>query len=630
MPVVLFLEGGGDAPHIDDYKGVMKFMASQGYFVIGSEGGSSYDSSYSKSIFEGAINTAKEVHGLNISKLAVMGHSQGGGQAFYVMKHFRDQGYGDDGSLVISIDGWFAFSLNQADLKTLDSDVAFIQMNGLEGAGTDPRIHLSIWNLLIKSNKTFLTLPQDDHGYVAGDLDNMLGKKDMLHLIGALTYDAFSAKDYGYKSIPDAHKATYDDIYNALKSEEQYPADCAGVAYNAAINQLDTYNIDYCSMSHFVSISTNPNVPKPEYLSSYTEPEFGSIVTRITDRANQTGNAHPYPKQGSAWNSDGSIIRMQYRLYDAVTFEELAATSVLDVHQANAKLGSPKSGSAGLRWSKTNPNLMYLLNGDGVFKKLTINTEKIDIAENTLIDIGALGYERADIGPGEGNLDFDDKFIVFSAKKSDDDKVYAILYNLETNSIVWEKDLAHGLWSAEHDNHDPDYFDWITVDPTGTYILLGAKGNRFLYDINLDNEVLLVGNGDGGHGDIGIDVNGDPVYVQMLYGGRGIWSHNLRTQEAIKLIDSNHGGGHVSCRNYRQPGWCYVSTLEEGYKEVFAVKLNNAGVVNRFTQTHNSVRSAQVSVSPDGSKVIFKSDWGDGSAIDDTSPIQKVSAIKIK
>ncbi len=618
MPVVLFLEGGGSAPKIDDYSGIMRFMASQGYFVVGSESGNSYDSSFATNIFEKALNTAKDAHNLNISKLAVMGHSQGGGQAFYTMKHFRDKGYGDNGSLVISIDGWFAFSMNQADLKSLDSAVAFIQMNGIHGTGTDPRIYLSIWNLLIKSNKTFLTLPHNDHGYIAGNLDDMLGnnnipdKKDILQLIGALTYDAFTAKQYGYGSIPDARKATYDDIYNALKIEDDYSADCAGGAYNAS-SELDEYNIDYCVMSKFVNISTNPNVPKPEYLSSYIEPEFGSKVTRITDRANQTGNAHPYPKQGTAWNSDGSIIRMQYRLYDATTFEELAVTSNLDIHQANAKLGSPKSGAAGLRWSKTDPNLMYLLNGNGVFKKLIVNAEKTDVSEKTLIDIGALGYERVDIGPGEGNFDYKDRLIVFAAKKSNDDKVYAVLYNRESNSVLWEKEAMHGLWSAENNSSDPDYFDWITVDPTGTYILLGAESKRFLYDINLGNEKLLIGDEDGGHGDIGIDVNGDPVYVQMLWGGRGIWSHNLRTQEAIKLISSNHGGGHISCRNYRLSGWCYANTSEEGYKEVFAVRLDNSGVVNRFAQTHvhyeDTKGATQVNVSPDGTKVLFASDW---------------------
>ena len=175
-----------------------------------------------------------------------MGHSQGGGQAFYVMKYFRDQGYGNAGSLVLSIDGWFAFNMNKADLKTLNSKVSFIQMNGNVGMGTDPRVHLSIWNLAEKSEKSFFTLPHDNHSYSVGDLDNVLGKKDLLFLVGALTEDAFTGTTQGYDAIPGENKATYQEIYNALKTPDKYSADCEGYKYNA-YKQLNKFDIKYCN-----------------------------------------------------------------------------------------------------------------------------------------------------------------------------------------------------------------------------------------------------------------------------------------------------------------------------------------------------------------------------------------------
>ncbi len=174
----------------------MKFMASQGYFVIGAEG-ESYDSEFFKYVFESAINTARDSHNLSLSKLAVMGHSQGGGQAFYVMNYFRNQGYGNASSLVLYIDGWFSFNMNQADLEAMDSTVSFIQMNGVHGTGIDPKIPLSIWNLLDNSPKSYFMLPQYDHNYVSGDLQNVLAKKDLLFLIGALTQDAFTGSEKG-------------------------------------------------------------------------------------------------------------------------------------------------------------------------------------------------------------------------------------------------------------------------------------------------------------------------------------------------------------------------------------------------------------------------------------------------
>jgi len=255
-PVVLFLEGGGSAPKIDDYRGVMAFMASQGYFVIGAESGESYDSVYAASIFEKALDVAKGAHGLTLSKLAVMGHSQGGGQAFYVMKYFQDQlhgGYGSEGSLVISIDGWFAFTMNQADLQALQGDTAFIQMNGLEGTGNDPRIYLSIWNLAQQTDRMYLTLPQDNHGYVYGGLDDLLeNKKDLLYLLGALTDDTFSNTKEGYDSIPDARKTTYDTMENSLHPQSQYSEDCNGTKYNARDAQLKYNDIDYCAYESYL------------------------------------------------------------------------------------------------------------------------------------------------------------------------------------------------------------------------------------------------------------------------------------------------------------------------------------------------------------------------------------------
>lgn len=247
MPVLLFLEGGGSSPTIDNYSGIMKFMASQGYFVIGAESGESYDSRYAKNIFEKAINKAKEVHGLRVSKLAVMGHSLGGGQAFYVMKYFRDKQYGEDGSLVLSIDGWFAFSMNKSDLNNLETHASFLQMNNLDGTGTDPRIQLSIWSHLNKSDKSFYTLPSTNHNYVAGDLANVLTyKKDLLSLVYALTDDKLGISE-GAKTIANKNRATYDEVYNALKEENKYSADCIGVMYRAK-DMVEEYDIDYCAM----------------------------------------------------------------------------------------------------------------------------------------------------------------------------------------------------------------------------------------------------------------------------------------------------------------------------------------------------------------------------------------------
>ncbi len=245
MPVVLFLEGGGSGIHIDNYSGIMKYLASYGYFVIGGETGEGYDIRNYVHIFDEALDTAKDAHELSIKKLAVMGHSQGGGQAFYVMKYFQNKGYGEV-SLTLSVDGWFAFDMNKSDLRDLKGDVRFLQMNGVEGTGTDPRIKLTIWNLADQTDRRFLTLPKDNHMYIAGDINQTLKKKDLIGTIGAIVDDSFSRSNTGYCSLPDERKSSYEKIEKNLKDKSEYHSgDCAGEQYNAK-NELQDYDIDYC------------------------------------------------------------------------------------------------------------------------------------------------------------------------------------------------------------------------------------------------------------------------------------------------------------------------------------------------------------------------------------------------
>lgn len=88
---------------------------------------------------------------------------------------------------------------------------------------------------------------------------------------------------------------------------------------------------------------------------------------------------------------------------------------------------------------------------------------------------------------------------------------------------------------------------------------------------------------------------------------------------------------HVSAQNYRRPGWAYVSGATSTssdtsgsaghsklfYDEIFAVKIHGRNIVQRFAHSHgirncsnNAYRTEpQASVSPDGTKVIYASNF---------------------
>jgi len=248
MPVILFLEGGGAAPHIDDHKGIMKYLASRGYFVIGAESGNGYSNSEGLEAFNKAIDLAKEAHHLDISKLIIIGHSQGGGQAFYMMQEMLVQGYGSEGNAVVSLDGWFSMGMDKSDLNNLNTNAFILQMNGLIGVNQDPRINLTIWKLLTgSSSKVFLTLPYNDHHYSKGDLNTMLTQRiPLLNVLGAITNDIFTGNNNGHITILDDRQVSYSDIYNELREKNTYSAGCDGKKYNVREGILQYNNIDYC------------------------------------------------------------------------------------------------------------------------------------------------------------------------------------------------------------------------------------------------------------------------------------------------------------------------------------------------------------------------------------------------
>ena len=608
VPVVFFASGFG-SDDAKDYETLLTFIASHGYYVI-----------YAKHAWDNVFanmdkmldNTNAILPKLDTTRIGVVGHSLGGGYTFNILKYFSDKGYGENGRFIMVLEGYYAYNLSKEEMQNLPSNTNVVmQQYGIGGNNaindTDPRITLTEYYLLdsIANNKKDWQIVENaDHHYPYGSAEYST-MQGILNPLDALM-------EYTFNETPSAHDIALeqgnDDPY-AKGHGIQVVNPTADYGYKCSDNT--SFNIRYCDMRQFLYIETNASITKQDYNTTYNEPNFFTKVTRITDRSVQTRNMHPYPKQGGAWNSDMSIIMLGYRLYDAQTFSELGVTAGLDGSGAYAKLGSPWQGAADLRWSKNDPKKLYVIDSSQRFKEVIINANNTDIENyNILIDMSTQGYTSISTGNNEGNLDYNDTHIIFAAKKDADNQVYALKYKLSENTLAWQKPVPHALWG--------EGFDWITVDPKVEHIVVSTDAKMYVYDMDLNNEELLVDRAE--HGDIGINDRGETVYVQMKSGGRGIWSYNLSTLEAIKLIDSNHGGGHVSCRNTKRPGWCYVSTAEEGYKEVFGVKLDNgSGVTERFSQTHMSEQNGgctQVNVSPDGKQVLFASDWNEGDAAD--------------
>ena len=378
--------------------------------------------------------------------------------------------------------------------------------------------------------------------------------------------------------------------------------------------------LHYPPDNNFTHIPTNQSIAKPPYLGYIIDPEFNSTVIRITDRKNQTGNTHLYPKTQS-YNSDSSLLRLGYRLYHADTFKE---TNITKTRLIDGQLSE-------IKWSTKKPNVFYGLNKKTEFHRFTKSTilpESIDY--QTLISFPKSTYEELLLGKYEGNIDYHDKFVVFAARKVNERFLTAIVYDIENNNTIVTKDFPEINWE---DDNGGQVLDWVSISPHGNYVLINwkdkpnnentdARSSIYQYDINLNFIRTLADQGQ--HGDIGVDSHDKEVYVQFEFGKEnGVWSYRLDDANRTRLLPNKYNGGHVSCRNYKRKGWCYLSTTAEGYREVFALKLDGSGTVNRFAQTHTiGLTSSLGGVNPDGTKVLFLTNWGDNEDINDTYQAQ--------
>jgi hypothetical protein len=625
VPVVFFDSGYG-SEDARDYTSLLSFIASHGYYVIYTK--YSFTPVYHAHILESDADLLSK---LDSTRIGVVGHSLGAGNTFRILDFFSDKGYGENGRFIMALEAWYAFGMDRKAMKNLPSNTNVVmQQYGIGGNNTgndtDPRIPLSEFYLLdsIDSRKKDWQIVEDaDHGYPFGsnDYSTMQG---ILKPLDALM-------EYTFKGRESAH-----DIALELGSDDPY-ARGNGIQ---VVNNSDEYaykcsdntdlDIRYCDMRQFVGIDTNESIIKPDYNSSYSEPNFASTVTRITDRSIQTGNAHQYPKT-QVWNSDMTWIRLGYRLYDAQSFAELETTKqTLIDGQLNE-----------MKWSSKNPNIFYGMNRQSTdayrFTKATINNDVISYTYP--ISFSKDIYDEVLLGKYEGNIDFNDKYVVFSARKKGQKFLSVIVYDIENNTASTAKDMTHIKW----DDASSEVFDWISISPLGNTILISwvdepdnvnssIRGSIYQYDRSMNFIRKLADHGN--HGDMGLDALGKEVYVQYGFGSdrqgndnRGIWSYPLDGTERIQLLPSKYNGGHLSCRNYNLKGWCYLSTSSQRYREVLGVKLDGSGVVNRFAQTHfesdaNHGDGANVSVSPDAQKVLFYSNWGEVDGVWDTYHVE--------
>lgn len=380
-----------------------------------------------------------------------------------------------------------------------------------------------------------------------------------------------------------------------------------------------------------------PEVTKPALCASYTDPAFGSTVTRMTDRVLMgfSGVVNEYSK-AQPWNADNSLF-----------IARSTNGHYFLINEDCTELGElPFGGGSEPRWSPSDPNVLRYFSGN------EIREYRVDSGASTTLHTFS---EYESVGTrGEGNWSADFSTIaLFGFQGGEIEDAFA--YRATDDKVFPRLSLVGQM---------PVGIDWISISPSGQKVLImfgdndrwqaeGSAGRALgrgldVFELDMTNRRRVQDHVH--HGDVCLTEQGEDAFIGSAANAPGADLHRIRLTklaDALPLSGSNTQAGaftstsllvldwflgvHVSCRNTAQPGWAYVSTFSDPAEsappeavafsgEVFAVRTDGSGEVRRLAHLH----AARVSyfeephavVSRDGRSVLFTSNWGESPGAD--------------
>jgi hypothetical protein len=375
-----------------------------------------------------------------------------------------------------------------------------------------------------------------------------------------------------------------------------------------------------CALVDDTEVRTPSAPPKPAYLDSIVDPDYGTTITRIVGdpgtAIGDTGQVWPstharhfYPK-AATWNADESLMRLTR--VGTLTF------LYLDGHTYQPLYFQSPAGEDS-RWHPTEPPLLISMTASGPL----IRHRNVPAASvQTVVTLS--GYSSCWYN-GEGNPSRDGDFLAVNAIRNSDSKTVVFAIQISSQTKFPDLDLAALGFTS---------LDWASISPLGDYIVVngtiagGELGGSGLGDHTqvFDLEGNPVGDpwlvyGRPSHYDLGFDTTGAQVAVGTCKRNPGDGRVLMR-----RLVDGLEtfvsGGGyptHSSCRAANIP-WVFCS--HQGFSssfppysdEFFMCHLSPDKVtVLRLGSAHGDRNTPEhvmyASPSPSGTRVIFASNW---------------------
>jgi hypothetical protein len=356
-----------------------------------------------------------------------------------------------------------------------------------------------------------------------------------------------------------------------------------------------------------------PPMPQPGYLQPVTDPIFGTDFTRITDPGRRLGApgvacslaycTHRY-SSSQAWNADQSLLVIVngcsgFCFLDGQTYKPL-------FH---------RRASNECEWHPTDPMLMICVYGNEIY------TWAPRIDAKTTIYAG-YGYRNFQFGPYKGNPSKDGNMLVVRATNTAGALV-AFAYEMSTRRKYPDIRLADLSGSN----------GYCTISPSGRFVfcsqhVLDGTNTAYVFTVDGVQVQHWTEHHRPGHGDMTIDADGSDVYVGISKANPDKY-HIIkrRLEDGVVTNLAPYGEGqHASVRNINRPGWAFITYTgtysgvaarlrwAPFYQEVIALSIGASGELRRIVQTRNPKydywSETHASPSPDGSQVIWSSNWG--------------------
>lgn len=374
---------------------------------------------------------------------------------------------------------------------------------------------------------------------------------------------------------------------------------------------------------------------KPALGGTFTDPVYGTQVRRVTSADGTRFDRNTYSRR-QAENADGTLFftyhgEAEYRVYNRVTLD---LVRVLDIHPDGEPQWHPTD--ADLVRSVAGPNSY---SGDLRWYETSVNTGATTVIADLTARIQARFPNALYMkDQAEGSPSADGNRMAWTIFSDAEEPVGIVSYDLATDQIL-------GLFDLADSPADAGPLDWVSMSPTGTYVMAGHWNATLVYNADLSNERRV--NNKGDHSDIALSAEGTDSYVYIDFSadrdGGWLVAVDLTTLERTRLVnlyDDANTSVHVSGKGYDRPGWVVVSTYnckELGAwscEKVLLVDISRTNRIYDLAHTYNCGddywTETHAVVNRSFTRVYFNSDGGscgiDAEVYELTLPLLPTSA----